>query len=87
MRLHHGKGAPSPVLQLEENATSRTFLESKVAPSAKSSSIYTSDPAATRVGLLPEEASAMPTNVHTRELSSGLIRGSAPREEVGLTDR
>lgn len=48
--------------------------------------IYTSDPAATQVGLLPKEASKMPASVHTQELSSSLIRASAPREEVGLTD-
>ena len=35
MRLHDGRGAPSQVLRLE-NKSSRTFLEGKVAPSAKS---------------------------------------------------
>ena len=37
MRLREGKGAPSQVLRLEENATSLTFQQSKVASRAKSS--------------------------------------------------
>ena len=38
--------------------------------------IYSHDPAAIQVGLLPKEASTMPANSHTQELLSGLNRAA-----------
>lgn len=63
------------------------FWKARWPPVPDLKGIYSHGPAAAQVGPLPKEASTMPANIHAQELSPGLNRGSAPREEVGLTDR